>query len=650
MAIDKVKIVFSNYDDRKNPSYGGGGAIAIHEVASRLATDYQVTVLTGTYLGALPTEVIDGVQYKRIGTMFFGPKISQLLFALSLPWYVISETYDLWIENLTPPLGPAFLPLFTFRPVIALVHMLPGMDMWRKYRIPFFLFERLGLKLYRDFIVLSKETQKTIKRYNPRASVHIIPNGVTLPETTEEHTPKHILFLGRIEVNQKGLDLLIKAYSKIAKDIPYPLVIAGDGANGEVEKLKILIAESDCAERITLMGRVDGEYKANLFQEAVMVIIPSRFESFCLVALEALAYGLPVITFDIDGFKWLPSELLQKVAPLSVDDLSNKILHTLMPSTRGIKEQRLAFAARYRWENVAEMYRELLRKYIREPASPAATEPAQKFTDQMNIVFQDIIKHRVPCFFISPHLDDAALSCGDLMSYLVGKTDVTVATVFTQATDGKCTLSAQKFLNQCRYKNAQELFSDRRAEDRAALESLGVRVAHMGFPDALWRKRNNPSIWRRFLGKCLAEFTAVYPTYRFHARSGKISIHDFEITDDIKEKLRALTAGLKDYYVFCPQALGGHVDHIIVQKACQETFRELIIWSDFPYNLQGTRQTDNVWLWDKNRDRKRQLIMVYRTQVGAMFPENKIPLIPEAYTFEKYDGDLAGSTELLLKK
>ena len=63
----KRRIIFSNYDDPKNPFYGGGGARAIHEVARRLAVRHDVKIITGSYPGSRD-EMVDGVSYARIGS------------------------------------------------------------------------------------------------------------------------------------------------------------------------------------------------------------------------------------------------------------------------------------------------------------------------------------------------------------------------------------------------------------------------------------------------------------------------------------------------------------------------------------------------------------------------------------------------------
>jgi len=129
-------IVISNYDDVNNPYYAGGGSVAVHEIAKRLANDNEVVVYTGRYPGSKDL-VIEGVNYKRIGLGVGGPKFGQLIYHLILPFRVLVSKYDLWIESFTPPFSTSFLQVFTKRPVIGLVHMLSGDDMRRKYKLPF---------------------------------------------------------------------------------------------------------------------------------------------------------------------------------------------------------------------------------------------------------------------------------------------------------------------------------------------------------------------------------------------------------------------------------------------------------------------------------------------------------------------------------
>lgn len=361
MKPRKYKIIFSNYDDKKNPYYGGGGADAIHEVARRLAREHEVTVITGKY-PSYRDEVIDRVYYKRIGTTLVGPKLGQLIYSMYLPFYVLKERFDVWIESFTPPFSTGFLQLFTKKPVIGLVHMLGGEDMKRKYRLPFQRVERIGLKTYRNFIVLSEETKKKIKRMSNAAEIRIIPNGIDLSEiiNVQADTKKHILFIGRIEVDQKGLDLLLEGYARFREKAPngHKLVIAGAGEKKEEQKLKNLIHRLELDGKAIHVGKASGKRKEEAFQKAQFVVVPSRFEAFSIVALETFSFGLPLVAFDIEGLEWIPDECCIKVEPFMKDKLADAMLR--LSQNRELRQQLgktgKSFASKFSWEKIAEKF------------------------------------------------------------------------------------------------------------------------------------------------------------------------------------------------------------------------------------------------------------------------------------------------------
>ena len=303
----KKRIVFSQYDDIKNPHYAGGGAYAVHEIAKRSAKNYKVTVVTGNYPNAL-TGISDGIKYMRLGPSFLGPKLGQLIYHILLPFAVKRTKHDIWLESFTPPFSTSFTPLFTDKPVVGLVHMLSGYDMRRKYRLPFDWVEKIGIKKYQNFIVMNKADREKILKINPGAKVEIIGNGLNLPRRVSKVDSQHILYLGRIEVDQKGLDLLIKAYSAYKNKIKLPLLIAGSGQGEELKHLNNLLDKNNIKKKVILTGRVSGKKKADLFKKAVFVVIPSRYETFSIVALEALSYGVPLLTFDLDGLSWIPKK------------------------------------------------------------------------------------------------------------------------------------------------------------------------------------------------------------------------------------------------------------------------------------------------------------------------------------------------------
>ena len=363
----RKQLIFSNYDDLKNPWYGGGGARSIHEVAKCLVRNFDVVVITGRYPRS-KSEKISGVYYQRIGISFLGPKFGQLIFSALLPFYAIFRNYDAWIDSLTPPFGASLMPLMTNKPVIGLVHMLPATDMKRKYGIPFHVLESLGLKFYKYFSVLTEEMQKTIKEHNDKASLIVIPNGVNFPGMINLD-PKHFLFLGRIEVDQKGIDLLIAAFEKL-NSTSKKLVIAGAGAEAEVKRMDALIKASICPNHIDYVGKAEGQIKANLIQQAKAVIIPSRHETFSMVALEALSYGVPIIIFDIRNLNWIPKECAIRVKPFSIEDLARSI--EIIETRRQPKEMALElekFARKFDWKIISQQYSQFLNSIIKKNES-----------------------------------------------------------------------------------------------------------------------------------------------------------------------------------------------------------------------------------------------------------------------------------------
>lgn len=363
----KKRIVFSSYDDINNPFYAGGGASSVHEIARRLTSQFTVTVITGMYEGAVNKRV-DKVSYKRIGWSILGPRVGQLVFYVLLPFYVRKEHFDLWIESFTPPFSTSCLQLFTKKPVIGLVHMLSAEDMERKYKLPFKFFERFGLKTYKYFIALTDVFKKRIASINKEAMIDLIPNGVD--QTTYPKRPnnlqQYILYIGRIELDQKGLDLLISAYKDFARTSDTKLVIAGSGLSRDKRKLDELIHEADLQDKVVMVGRVSGSRKASLLQNCSAVIIPSRFETFCTVALEAMTYGKPVVHFSIDGLRWIPQACSVRVKSFSAKGLSRAMKKVLIDKklNRQLAVQGKKAVKQYSWDLIFEKYTTTIQRVL----------------------------------------------------------------------------------------------------------------------------------------------------------------------------------------------------------------------------------------------------------------------------------------------
>jgi LmbE family N-acetylglucosaminyl deacetylase len=246
----------------------------------------------------------------------------------------------------------------------------------------------------------------------------------------------------------------------------------------------------------------------------------------------------------------------------------------------------------------------------------------------MDNLIKQIIKNKLPVYFISPHLDDAVFSAGDLMAHLSQKTNVQVINVFTAGDTKHQTISAKMFLRQCGIKNAELLFKIRKLEDSSALAKINITSKNLDFKDALWRSRQTPI---RFL----PELSSFYPTYKFHIIKGKISPHD-PIRSDLKNRLKRIIP--KNAVVFVPIGIGNHVDHLIVRNVCTELFKNIIFWSDFPYNQHHRPNKNFIELFKLKKTvfkteikKKREMILSYVTQVQAIFGNSVNDLPREVY-------------------
>jgi len=233
-------------------------------------------------------------------------------------------------------------------------------------------------------IVASRdELELLVRHYGADAGrIAVVPCGVNLgmfqPVDKEEaraelglrDDDRILLFVGRIEP-LKGVDILLGAAAQLKSEPDcFVLVIGGDSAakDGEMAHLRHLASQLGIAERVNFMGAVDHERLPLFYSAADVCVVPSFYESFGLVALEAMACGTPVVASRVGGLTATVRDgETGYLIPWRCPEPFAERLELLL----GNEQLRRAFGQsarreveRFRWANVAEavlaLYGELI--------------------------------------------------------------------------------------------------------------------------------------------------------------------------------------------------------------------------------------------------------------------------------------------------
>ena len=350
-----MRILHLGYEDPAQPG-SGGGSVRTREVNRRLGRQHEITVVVAGYPGARP-RVEDGVRWEPLWP-HTGHKVDRLAYFASLGPAILRHPHDLLVEDFGAPFGTGFSPLYTRKPVVACVQWLFAGQMRDKYHLPFDKVEQWGLRLYRDVIVVSEWLSGTFNARMPGARVSVIPNGVEPAAfTVEPAAPRHLLFVGRLDRLQKGCDLLVEIITRARRllgDRMPPVLVAGDGPDRPF--IEEEIQHHGLTDLVRLVGRVEDVPKYQLMADSYAVLMPSRFETFGMVAPEAQASGAPLIAFDVGPLREVAGGGgARLVPPFDLDAFAHEIVDLVNnQETLGrLRETGRRWARRYDWDSIA---------------------------------------------------------------------------------------------------------------------------------------------------------------------------------------------------------------------------------------------------------------------------------------------------------
>lgn len=175
---------------------------------------------------------------------------------------------------------------------------------------------QLSQSCQRLIATTERERRDLIHHYHAQdENIRVIPCGVNTdtfrpvkskPARQKLGLPEDrvVLYAGRIEP-LKGIDRLIKAMAYLTNGSrPHLVIIGGDRqSQAETDRLKQLTHELNLKDRVTFLGAIAHQKMADYFNASSVLVVPSHYESFGLVALEALSCGTPVVATDVGDLR-----------------------------------------------------------------------------------------------------------------------------------------------------------------------------------------------------------------------------------------------------------------------------------------------------------------------------------------------------------
>jgi len=203
----------------------------------------------------------------------------------------------------------------------------------RRRSIKFFkVIDGFTYSRYDKIVCISKQVEESLIMWRPETArkTIVIKNAIPISNRLNFKVNKYydIIFVGRLE-RVKGVDILLKAIQILKEKYYRSLRVAIVGDGNLMEDLKKLALQYGINEYIDFLGvRKD---VLELMRESSIFVLPSKWEGFGLVLLEAISVGVPVVATKVGGIP----EIIEDgkdgilVEPENPEGLANTILRLL---------------------------------------------------------------------------------------------------------------------------------------------------------------------------------------------------------------------------------------------------------------------------------------------------------------------------------
>jgi glycosyltransferase involved in cell wall biosynthesis len=178
----------------------------------------------------------------------------------------------------------------------------------KEYQLPFI---KEAFDKAEKVIVVGPGLEQEISKYTNKEKIRLIPNIVDTsrfkPNDFIQRSNKFRFFSLAFLTQKKGFDVLLKAFARVFKgNKEVELVIGGDGE--ERENLENLAVNLGIERQVAFLGELSREQAAMEMQKCDVFVLASRFETFGVVFIEALACGKPIIATKCGGPEMIVEE------------------------------------------------------------------------------------------------------------------------------------------------------------------------------------------------------------------------------------------------------------------------------------------------------------------------------------------------------
>ncbi|MCJ7571069.1 MAG: glycosyltransferase family 4 protein [Candidatus Thermoplasmatota archaeon] len=245
---------------------------------------------------------------------------------------------------------------------------------WRKifYRLFCVPIERFALSKIPNIIVLCPQIKDMISKIT-RSKIFIIPNGIDIDyiqkiNSYEKKNYPTIFFLGYL-TKGKGTKDLIRAIQLVKVKINNVKLYIG-GIGPDMTKLQKLVQDLNLKDNVTFLGLLDYKEKFAYMKSMDVFVLPSYWESFPIVLLEAMACGKPIITTDVGGNPYAVSDKLNGflVKPGQWQQIAEHLIYLLHDKNllNKMGQESKKRSINFNWEIIAQNTRDVYKEITTE--------------------------------------------------------------------------------------------------------------------------------------------------------------------------------------------------------------------------------------------------------------------------------------------